>query len=99
MSGQAHWIDGLVVLVGAVVVFGAFIWLAMGHHLKRVHRRLACPVRGEAFDVGLVQDRDNGFFIEVESCSAFPNPHQVRCHEECRRQLNLPWQRGSPPPS
>jgi hypothetical protein len=35
----------------------------------------------------------------VESCSAFPNPHQVRCHEECRRQLNLPWQRGSPPPS
>jgi hypothetical protein len=89
MKGQAHWIDLVVILAGALLVFGGMFLATARWTVKRIRMRLKCPIESEHMDVVFVQDAATGVYVDVESCSAFRNPRDVRCHEDCRRELNL----------
>jgi hypothetical protein len=56
-------------------------------HLQRT--RFVCPKHRRAVECHVVQDVRTGQWKRVESCSAFDDPHQVTCSQECRRLLNL----------
>jgi hypothetical protein len=89
MKGQAHWIDLIVILAGALLVFGGIFLATARWTIKRIRMRLTCPVDSARVDVVMTQDAATGVYVDVESCSAFKNPRQVRCQEDCRRKLNL----------
>jgi hypothetical protein len=84
MTGQAHWIEGFVVILGGLLVMGGIYLLGIHHTLKRVRRRLACPVSGEPVQVAFIEDTTTGRFLDVVGCSAFPDPDDVRCAKTCR---------------
>jgi FtsP/CotA-like multicopper oxidase with cupredoxin domain len=89
MKGQAHWIDLVVILLGALLIFGGVLLATARWALQRVRKRLTCPVKGETVDVLLVKDKATNVYVDVTSCSAFRNPRDVRCAQTCRRDLNL----------
>jgi len=89
MSGEAHWLDLAVTLLGAAAIF-VLLTLVTWHrrqHAKRL--RFVCPSRGEQVYCTMLHDELQGRWTEVRSCSAFADPRKVTCDQECRRLLNL----------
>ena len=56
-------------------------------HARPVHLR--CPRTGADTDCSLVQDVRVGQYRDVVYCSAFEDPSEVTCEQECRHLLNL----------
>ena len=85
MNGQGHWLTLAVVLVAVSPVAALWVtgWLADRKY--RVEQR---PVRCRANDNKLVQctvvrDAQTSEPIGIRTCSAHPNPEDVRCDRTC----------------
>jgi hypothetical protein len=88
MTGEAHWIDPLLVILGGLgVVF--MVWLASHATLLRRRRRhFTCPYSGKAVRCTLVQDSLSKNWVDVVQCSAFSSDGRVRCAKGCLPALN-----------
>ena len=83
MTGQAHWIDPLVMLVGGLgVLFLVLLAARVPPLLRRRARRLTCPVSGKRVDCMLVEDTLTKEWVDVVRCSAFGDG-KVNCDKNC----------------
>ena len=78
---------GLLIIVAALSL--ARIGLRGGWLRQEKSVHLACPVFGGDVDCEMVQDVRTGQWKAVRSCSAFAEPTQVSCEQDCARLLNL----------
>ncbi len=88
MTGEAHWMDPLLMLLGGLgVVF--MIWMGSRVELlRRRRRRLICPQIGKSVDCRLVQDTLTKDWLDVEQCSVFGPTQRVSCGKACLSTLN-----------
>jgi hypothetical protein len=75
----------LAVAVAALASYG----MSGGRLWRAQSRRFVCPVSRKEVLCTLVRDVRTGQFQNVESCTAFADPTDVRCAEECGDLLNL----------
>jgi hypothetical protein len=66
------WIFALALLV---------LFLALS--VRRVHRRIWCPIRGTEMQLSLLEAAPDGRPIDVTACSAFTPPTAVTCDQRC----------------
>lgn len=76
-------------LLAGVVLALAFYGMRGGRLLCSQVRRFVCPISGKVVDCAIVRDVRTGQFKQVESCTAFPDPGDVRCQEDCTTMMNL----------
>jgi hypothetical protein len=89
MAGQAHWITGMVLLLGALLVVGLPLLLARYQaNFRGVRRDLICPKSKNVARVELVQFVPTQQFTGVFSCSEFEDPTRVRCTKNCVGEAN-----------
>jgi hypothetical protein len=85
--------DWLVVLSGLalLVAVATLAWLGLrGGSLRRTQAvDVLCPRFGMAVECRIVQDVRTGQWKKVEACSAFRDPSQVVCDEDCAKAMNL----------
>ena len=72
-------------VLALAVVFG----LRGGRLLLPHSRRLVGPVSRRAVECTIVRDVRTGQFKHVETCTAFADPTDVRCDEDCAALMNL----------
>ncbi len=75
--------------MGAALTLAIVYGLRGGRLLLPQLRRFACPVSGKTVDCTIVRDMRTGQFKHVETCSAFPDPTDVHCAEDCTGRMNL----------
>ena len=75
----------LAVGVAALACYG----MSGGRLWRAQARRFACPLSGKDVECTLVRDMRTGQFKHVESCTAFADPSDVTCAEDCGAALNL----------
>jgi predicted nucleic acid-binding Zn ribbon protein len=66
------WIAALALLV---------LFLALS--VRKVHRKIWCPIRGTEVQLSLLESAPEGRPIEVTACSAFTPPTAVTCDQRC----------------
>jgi hypothetical protein len=66
------WIFALALLV---------LFLALS--VRRVHRKIWCPIRGTEMQLSLLEAAPDGRPIDVTACSAFTPPTAVTCDQRC----------------
>ena len=91
MTGQAHWLPFLIVLVaiaalGLALVRDRIAW----KRIPGVKRRVTCPTTGQRTNLILAQDTASGGFFGVRSCSRFSPEDAVHCAQECKDALQPP---------
>jgi hypothetical protein len=88
MTGEAHWIDPLFVILGGLgVIF--MVWLASRASLFRSRRRhFTCPHTGARVRCTCVQNTLTGEWTDVERCSSFVPEDRVACSKTCLQALN-----------
>lgn len=88
MTGQAHWIDFIPVLLIALMLGIFALRDAADRRKYRVEaRRFLCPKTRREVDLVLMRDPGTGAAIGVRSCSAFADPDTVACDKPCLAQL------------
>lgn len=71
MTGEAHWIEPLFVILGGAGLFLA-IWLGSRVELfRRKRREIICPVSGAHVHCTFVENTLTDEKTDVEACSAF----------------------------
>jgi hypothetical protein len=89
MAGQAHWITGIVLLLGGFLVVGVPLLLSRYRaNFRGVRRELTCPKSKNSARVELVQFVPTQQFTGVFSCSEFEDPTRVRCSKGCIGEAN-----------
>jgi len=78
---------GLLLVAAAVAL--ASHGMSGGRLWRAQPRRFVCPLSRRRVECALVRDVRTGQFQRVESCTAFPDPGDVRCAEDCRSIMNL----------
>jgi hypothetical protein len=84
MTGQAHWITFIPLILGGLGIAWILFWeakAARAYSLER--RRFRCPKGPVEVDATLVREVRSGQAIGVRSCSAFANPEMVACDRAC----------------
>jgi hypothetical protein len=86
----SDWI-GLVSGLALVAALAALGWLGLrsGSLFREQSCRVVCPLSGETVDCKIVQDIRTGQWKHVQACSAFEDPRQVVCEQDCARLTNL----------
>jgi hypothetical protein len=85
MTGQVHWLSFILLLVAIspVVALAVTGWLADRHYLVE-QRRVRCRATGNKLvECTVVRDAESCEPIGIRSCSAHPNPEDVRCARTC----------------
>jgi len=75
-------------LVAAAVALASY-GMSGGRLWSSGPRRFVCPLSRQNVECVLARDIRTGQFQRVESCTAFPDPGDVRCAEDCRSIMNL----------
>ncbi len=84
MTGEAHWIALIPVLLGGIGIALMFWRNAVEDRRYRVEqRRFLCPDLRQKVVATLVREARSGAVIGVRSCSAFRNPERVVCTKAC----------------
>ena len=88
MTGEAHWMEPLLMILGALgIVF--MVWLgSRATLLRRRRRQVICPASGKSVRCTLVQDSLTKEWLDVEQCSVFGPTQPVACHKACLPKLN-----------
>jgi hypothetical protein len=88
MTGEAHWIDPLLMILGGGgVVF--MIWLESRATLfRRRRRQTICPHTGTAVECTCVQDTLTRKWVDVERCSNAIPEDRVSCAKTCLEAAN-----------
>ena len=76
-------------LFGAVLALAVVYGLRGGRLLLPQARRFVCPGSGRTVECMIVRDVRTGQFKHVETCTAFSDPTDVRCEEDCAALMNL----------
>lgn len=88
MTGEAHWLDVLLMIAGggAIVVY---IWLAARtkSFLLRDREHFVCPVTRLGVDATLTEDVRTGELTDVARCSGWRHPWRP-CSKSCLDPLN-----------
>jgi hypothetical protein len=66
------WIAAFVLLV---------LFLALS--VRKVHRKIWCPIRGTEIQLSLLETAPEGRPIDVTACSAFMPPTAITCDRQC----------------
>ena len=84
MTGQAHWIDLVPILLGAVAI-ALLLWRdACTERRFRIDvRRLLCPNLRRKVVATLVRSIPTGTVLGVRRCTGSPNPDLVTCGKQC----------------
>lgn len=61
---------------------------------RALRRQFLCPRSREPVECVLVADARTGEWVGVRSCSAFPDPEDIRCEGNCVKLLNLGFTLG-----
>jgi hypothetical protein len=72
ITSSSLWIAALALLV---------LFLALS--VRKVHRKIWCPIRGTEVQLSLLETAPDGRPIEVTACSAFTPPTAVTCDRRC----------------
>ena len=72
-----------IVAIGLVVLF-----LALS--VRKVHRKIWCPIRGTEQQLSLLETAPEGRPLDVTACSAFIPPTAVTCDRRCLGLRQLP---------
>jgi hypothetical protein len=90
MTGEAHWLDAVLMLGG-----GALIVLYLRHAVGKIstvsreRRRFVCPVLRENVKATLTEDLRTDQWLDVKRCSAW------RQHGRCDKRCLAPLNRGT----
>jgi len=104
MTGQAHWIVFVPILLGFAAL-ALLLWFGVRAErgLYVEERRFRCPTFHEDVIATLVRSAGpSGSFLGVRRCTALRDPETVDCGKECLAQLEQLVARegaGSQPPS
>jgi hypothetical protein len=83
MTGEAHWIDPVLMILGALGV-AFMVWQASrGTLVRRRQRRAICPHFHIPVHGTFTQDTLTGKWIDVERCSACAPENRVSCDKLC----------------
>lgn len=87
MTGEAHWMDMAVVLIGGGgLLFLGWLMSRPFVRLRRRRRRVMCPATEHKVACTLVRDEETHRWTNVEACAA--QPGGVRCAKSCLDALN-----------
>jgi hypothetical protein len=88
MTGEAHWIDPLLMLVGALGIV-LMVWRgSSGTLLRRRQRDGICPHTRRPAQRTVAQDTLSKEWVEVERCSVCVPADRVACDKACLAGLN-----------
>jgi hypothetical protein len=83
MTGEAHWMDPVLMILGGLGVL-FMVWLASrGTLLRRRRRHLICPNTHKAVGCTFVQDTLTKEWVDVVECSAFTPEGEIHCSKAC----------------
>jgi hypothetical protein len=77
------------VALAAVLAALALVGLWMGRLRREQSCRFVCPVHQKSVECRIVQDPRTGQWKQVQACSAFADPREVTCEQDCARLMNL----------
>lgn len=75
--------------VFVLVAAAAALALRGGGLRKAQSCRFVCPLLRQPVACRVLQDVRIGRWLGVESCSAFGDPEELSCEQECVRRMNL----------
>ena len=84
MTGQAHWISLVPILLGAAGI--AILLLLESREERTFHveeRALFCPIRGREVRATLARDVRSLRVLGVRRCTGSPDPELVTCDKPC----------------
>jgi hypothetical protein len=61
----------------------ALLVLLLALSVRKVHRKIWCPIRGTEVQLSLLETAPEGRPIEVTACSAFTPPTAITCDQRC----------------
>jgi hypothetical protein len=74
-------VEGVVLIVAVLAVFGAIFFVARNETIKR---KLLCPRTGALAEVEILRRYEEpNRAIKVRSCTLFPEPRKVTCEQDC----------------
>lgn len=91
MTGEAHWLTPAVMLIGLAAI-ALLAWASL-HLWTRFRWRTmegTCPVSREPVLRVVKVDATTGRYVDVERCTARPDPDRVDCDKDCIGDLNKP---------
>lgn len=89
MVGQAHWLTGVVLVLGGLLVVGWPLLLSrLQQAFRSVRREVVCPKSKRNAHVELAQHMPTLQFTGVYRCSEFADPSRVRCARDCVHAAN-----------
>ena len=88
MTGQAHWIVFVPILVG-LAALGLLLWLGVRGErgLYVEERRFTCPRFHKDVIATVVRSGSSGAFLGVRRCTALRDPDIVDCGKECLTRI------------
>jgi hypothetical protein len=81
----------MITIASLWVVAIASLVLFLALSVRKVHRKIWCPIRGTEVQLSLLEAAPEGRPLDVTACSAFVPPTAIRCDRRClgRRHLLL----------
>src|SRR3954471_13163893 len=89
MTGQAHWVVIVPIVLGLVAI-ALLLWNAARAERKFFIEecRLLCPTFHRVVIATVVRSSPGGKILGVRRCSGLPHPELVTCGKECVAGLN-----------
>jgi hypothetical protein len=96
MTGQVHWLSFIILIAAVTPVIVLYVTGRIADRRYREEQKhVRCRVHGnQVMECTLVSDAETNEPIGIKSCSANPNPEDVRCGRNC-----LPLFAGAAAPS
>jgi hypothetical protein len=73
----------MIMIASLWVVALALLVLFLALSVRKVHRKIWCPIRGTEIQLSLLEAAPEGRPIDVTACSAFTPPTAVTCDRRC----------------
>jgi hypothetical protein len=85
MAGQVHWLSFIILLVAVTPVIALYVTGRIADRRYRVEQRqVRCRATGNKLvECTVVRDAATSEPIGIRSCSAHPDPEDVRCGRDC----------------
>ncbi len=86
MTGEATWLTGLVLALGAMgILLLTIVARRIGTMVRAARRDVVCPATEGIEHCVVLMDVNDGHPVDVASCSRFDDPERVRCKKACLR--------------
>lgn len=73
----------MITIASIWVVAIALLVLFLALSVRKVHRKIWCPIRGTEVQLSLLETAPEGRPIDVTACSAFMPPTAITCDRRC----------------